>query len=334
MVATGFKAVVLAGGSGERFWPLSTPARPKQFLSVFGGRSLLRQTVERFAGLAGPGDVYVVATKALAKATRRELPELPAENVAGEPCRRDTAAAVALGVGLASGGSDPVVGFFPSDHLVARPAAFRKILRKAIAAAKKTCAVVVIGVKPTYPATAFGYVDPATSRFTEKPDAKTAEKYVREGRLWNAGIFVARSSVFRAALEEAAPQLARLASPAAPCSAAALARIYAALPRISFDYAVMESISRKPGRVAVVPGDFGWDDVGGLASFDKYYPHDAAGNVLSGDAVAVDSGNNICVSQCGRVALLGVNGLAVISTPDGVLVADKRRLGDMKLLSN
>ena len=129
MSTSTFKAVILAGGSGERFWPLSTPERPKQFLRVFGGASLIRQAVSRLDGLVSPKDVFVVTAKNLVAATRRELPEIPKCNILGEPMRRDTGAAVALGVGLAAGGADPVVGFFSSDQMVANPKAFRKVYR-------------------------------------------------------------------------------------------------------------------------------------------------------------------------------------------------------------
>ena len=164
-----FKAIIPAGGSGERFWPLSTPERPKQFLSVFGNESLIRQSVSRLKGLVKPKDVYVITAKALVGVTRKELPEIPKANVIGEPMRRDTGAAVALGVGVAGKG---VLGFFPADQIAANPAGFRKAVSAAIARAKKTDAIVTIGIKPTFPATGFGYVNPQSGQFVEKPDEK------------------------------------------------------------------------------------------------------------------------------------------------------------------
>lgn len=331
----GLKAVILAGGSGERFWPLSTPDRPKQFLSVFGSESLLRQTVSRLGGLVAADDVFVVTSSRLAPATRRELPEVPRNNIAGEPARRDTAAAVALGVGLAArDGGDPVIAFFPSDHLVAKPAKFRATLRRAAAAARKTRKIAVVGIVPSCNSSAFGYVDPATARFVEKPDSATAAKYVKAGFLWNAGMFIGRASVFREAFEAHAPELSPLAAPAKAPSARKLARIYAALPRISFDYAVMEKISRRPARngngITVLPGDFGWDDVGSFLSFDKYFPHDKDGNVREGPCALVESRNNICVSRSARIALVGVSNLVVVSTPGAVLIADKSSISGLK----
>ena len=318
-----FKAVILAGGSGERFWPLSTPERPKQFLRVFGGASLIRQAVSRLDSFVSPKDVFVVTAKNLVAATRKELPEVPKCNIIGEPMRRDTGAALALGVGLAAGGADPVVGFFSSDQMVANPKAFRKVVSKAVALARRKPVIVTLGIKPTYPATCFGYISPKTRTFVEKPDAKTAKKYVKAGYLWNAGMFIARASTFRGAFAAHAPELSCLTS-----STNHLAALYSKLPKISFDYAVME----KAKNVEVVPGDFGWDDVGSFAAFDKYFPHDSRGNVREGPCTVVEAEGNICVARSARISLLGVKNLVVVTTPDAVLVADKSRLTDMKKL--
>ena len=326
-----FKAVILAGGSGERFWPLSTPERPKQFLRVFGGASLIRQAVSRLDGLVSPEDAFVVTTKSLVAATRKELPEVPKGNIVGEPMRRDTGAAVALGVGLAAGVADPVVGLFSSDQMVANPKAFRKVVLKAVALARRKPVIVTLGIKPDYPATCFGYISPKTRAFVEKPDAEKAKKYVKAGYLWNAGMFIARASVFRGAFAAHAPELEKLANIGASAksiASAGLARLYSALPKISFDYAVME----KAQNVEVVPGDFGWDDVGSCAAFDKYVPHDARGNVREGPCTVVEASDNICVARSARISLLGVKNLVVVTTPDAVLVADKSRLTEMKKL--
>ena len=323
MSTSTFKAVILAGGSGERFWPLSTPERPKQFLRVFGGASLIRQAVSRLDGFVSPKDVFVVTAKNLVAATRRELPEIPKCNILGEPMRRDTGAAVALGVGLAAGGADPVIGFFSSDQMVANPKAFRKVVSKAVALARRKPVIVTLGIKPTYPATCFGYISPKTRTFVEKPDANTAKKYVKAGYLWNAGMFIARASTFRGAFAAHAPELSCLTS-----GTNHLAALYSKLPKISFDYAVME----KAKNVEVVPGDFGWDDVGSFAAFDKYFPHDSRGNVREGPCTVVEADGNICVARSARISLLGVKNLVVVTTPDAVLVADKSRLTDMKKL--
>ena len=319
-----FKAVILAGGSGERFWPLSTPEKPKQFLRVFGGESLIRQSVTRLKGLVRPEHVFVITSRELVATTRRELPELPAGNVIGEPMRRDTGAAVALGVGAAGEG---VIGFFPSDQMVRDPARFRTAVRKAVARAKAAKTIVTLGIAPEYPSTGFGYIDPKSGAFVEKPDSKTAKKYLKRGYLWNAGMFIARAGTFRGAFAQHAPDLLKLTD--GPVS---LASVYETLPKISFDFAVMEKVSRTKGGVSVVPGDFGWDDVGSFAAFDRYFPHDARDNVREGPCTVVESEGNICVARSARISLLGVKNLVVITTPDSVLVADKSRISEMKKL--
>lgn len=325
-----FKAVILAGGSGARFWPISTPERPKQFLRIFGGESLVRQTASRLAALAGSENLFVVTSKRLVARTRRELHELESAHFAGEPCRRDTAAAVALGVGLAADGDDTIIGFFPSDHLIGDAAKFRAAVRKAVAIARKSGRIAVIGIKPAYPSTAYGYVEPRTGRFVEKPRAAKAREYIRKGFLWNAGMFIARAGTFRDIFAGYAPELMPLA--AAPArSAAKLSRLYESLPRISFDRAVMEKLSAAPGRrVAVVPGDFDWDDAGGYLAIERHAKADADGNISIGDVASIDSRGNICVGEGVEIALLGVKGLVVAATPGGVLVADRRRLDAMK----
>ena len=332
-----FKAIILAGGSGERFWPLSTPERPKQFLRVFGGESLIRQSVGRLKGLVKPKDVFVVTSKALVAATRKELPEIPKANIIGEPMRRDTGAAVALGVGIASFSvrkrrtvngakdpNDPILGFFSSDQMVMNPVKFRKAVAAAIVRAKRTDAIVTLGIKPEYPATGFGYVNPKTGKFVEKPNAKKAKEYLKKGYLWNAGMFIGKAETFKAAFAAHAPALVPLFT----SSVSSLKSSYEPLPRISFDYAVMEKLKN----VAVVKGDFGWDDVGSYGAFDKYFPHDARGNVREGPCTVVEADGNICVARSARISLLGVKNLVVVTTPDAVLVADKSRITEMKKL--
>lgn len=316
-----FKAIILAGGSGERFWPLSTPEKPKQFLRVFGGESLIRQSVSRLKGLVKPKDVFVITSKALVSATRKELPEIPRANIIGEPMRRDTGAAIALGVGIAGEG---VLGFFSSDQMVMNPVKFRETVARAIVKARRTDSIVTIGIKPEYPATSFGYVNPKTGKFVEKPDEKKAKAYLKKGFLWNAGMFIGRAAAFKAAFVAHAPALAPLLT----SSVSRLKSCYAPLPKISFDYAVMEKLKN----VTVVKGDFGWDDVGSYGAFDKYFPHDSRGNVREGPCTVVEADGNICVARSARISLLGVKNLVVVTTPDAVLVADKSRITEMKKL--
>ena len=320
-----FKAIILAGGSGERFWPLSTPEKPKQFLNVFGGESLIRQSVSRLKGLVKPEDVFVITSKALVAATRKELPEIPKANIIGEPMRRDTGAAIALGMGVAGKG---VLGFFSSDQMVVNPEKFRKTVSAAIAKAKRTDSIVTIGIKPEYPATSFGYVNPKTGKFVEKPNERKAREYLKKGYLWNAGMFIGRAETFKAAFAAHAPKLLPLVSVSGAAGIRALPKTYEPLPKISFDYAVMEKLKN----VEVVRGDFGWDDVGSYGAFDKYFPHDSRGNVREGPCTVVEADGNICVARSARISLLGVKNLVVVTTPDAVLVADKGRVTELKKL--
>ena len=330
---TMFKAIILAGGSGERFWPLSTPEKPKQFLRVFGGESMIRQSVGRLKGLVKPEDVFVITSKALVAATRKELPEIPKQNIIGEPMRRDTGAAVALGVGVAtrtgrdagsSGRTNCVLGFFPSDQLVAKPAAFRQAVRAAIKRAKAKDAIVTIGIKPTYPATGFGYVNPKTGVFVEKPNAAKAKAYLKKGFLWNAGMFIGRASVFKAAFAAHAPALVPLFT----SSVSRLKSSYEPLPRISFDFAVMDRLKN----VEVVPGDFGWDDVGSYAAFDKHFARGKDGNIVLGEVNAIESDGCTAVAKGAKIALLGVKDLVVVTTKDAVLVVAKDKVAELKKL--
>lgn len=323
--STDFKAVILAGGSGERFWPLSTPERPKQFLKVFGGESLIRQAVSRLEGLVSPENVFVVTARSLVNATKRELPEIPAANIVGEPMRRDTGAAIALAVGLCGEGT---MGVFSSDQLVGDVKGFQSVVKKAVAVANKEPKIVTIGIKPTEPSTAFGYVNPKCGRFVEKPGLQKAKGYLKRGFLWNAGMFIGRIDVFKEAFAAYAPDLVKLCGGGIRRTCQ-LRKAYEPLPRISFDFAVMERLS-DAGGVAVVPGDFGWDDVGGYAAFDRYYPHDDAGNVADGDCALVESSGNICVSKGPKIRVLGISDLVVVATKDSVLVVPKSRAGELK----
>ena len=347
--SSNFYAVILSGGSGERFWPLSTPERPKQFLTVFGGRSLLRQAVDRLKGLVPPAQVIVVTAESLVKATRAELPELPRANIVAEPCRRDTAAAIATACGVVEGrgGADAVAAVLTADQVMRDVPAFRRVLADAARAAAKTNDIVTMGVVPDYPATGFGYIHVGKPlalgtktvfsravRFVEKPDAKTARRYLASGRyVWNAGMFVWRVATMKAALLKGAPALAILEASVASARSArgvreVMATYYPQLPKISIDYAVME----KAENILVSGGAFGWDDVGTWTSADKHLATDARRNVAKGEVALLDVADSIVLSTGPQIAALGVKGVVVVATKDSVLVADKARVQDLKKL--
>ena len=347
MKSKDFYAIILSGGSGERFWPLSTPDRPKQFLSVFGGKSLIRQAVDRLRGLVPVENILVVTAASLVKATHQELPELPRANVVAEPCRRDTAAAVATACGVVErlGGADAVAAILTADHLMRDVPAFRRLLADAARAAAATDDIVTMGVAPDYPATGFGYIqvgDPVplrtktvfhrAVRFVEKPDAKTAAKYLVTGKYaWNAGMFVWKVSTMKAALLAGAPALAILEAAVADKKnriPAVLDTLYPQLPRISIDYAVME----KAKNILVSRAAFGWDDVGTWSAADRHLATDARRNVAKGNVALLDVMDSVAISEGPHVAVLGVNDIVVVATKDSVLVAAKDRVQDLKKL--
>ena len=324
--------VLLAGGSGTRFWPLSRVKRPKQFLALAGRSSLLRGTWDRVRKLAPSARIWVVAPRALALAVKRELPQLRADRLIAEPSPRDTAPAIALACAtIARHDPEATVAVFPSDHVVRDAAAFERAVAAAVGAAKDG-ALVCLGVAPDRPATGFGYLKvgapPRKGRavpvlqFVEKPDASRARKFVRSGRyLWNGGMFVWRVNRFLEELARVAPEIRRATEAAAAGSRAA----WMQAPKISLDYAVME----KASRVAVVPLDAGWDDVG---SWDAVARH--ALTLSGGDRSRVILGSDGAIVFGGKrlVAILDLPDVVVVDTKDALLVVPRASSEKMKLV--
>lgn len=341
-------AVILSGGRGERFWPLSTRLHPKQLLALVGGKPLLTAAVDRLEGAIRRDRIFIVTSRELVPATRALLPDFPESRIIGEPERRDTAAAVALGSALVAR-RNPRAAFcvLTADHIIAQPDRFRQALESAFRLAEADDWLVTMGIRPTFPSTGFGYVEagdpvPGTGapgaygvrRFVEKPDAPTAARYVASGRFfWNSGMFIWRVDAIQQAFRRHCPALAALcealgSTPEADWNAR-LEALYAPLQRISIDYAVME----KADRLAMVPGDFGWDDVGSWPALANHFPADGRGNVAVGQTVALDASRNIVVSGEGRLtALFGVDDLIVVQAPGATLVCRKDRAQDLKKL--
>ena len=300
-----------------------------------------------------PERIRIVTSRDLVRATRRALPALPPSSIVGEPCGRDTAAACALGTELvrAAAGDSAIVAILTADHLMADPEKFRQTLADAGRAAAARPVMALVGIQPTHPATGYGYVElgrPASglpkgfrkvARFVEKPDSETAAQCLKSGRfVWNSGMFVWQVSVFRDALRRHRPALldamdtlAPLAGRGGPRFAAALSRAYAALEKISVDYAVME----KADNLVAVRGDFGWDDVGSWTSAGAHFAADGSGNAVSGLVRALAAAGNVAVNTepSGHVvALLGVKDLVVVHTRDATLVASREGTARMKEL--
>ena len=340
-------AIILAGGNGERFWPVSTPERPKQFVTLFGGKALIRQAVDRLEGVVPPERTFVVTSARLVELTRATLPMIPAENVIGEPMRRDTAAAVAVACGLVKkhGGPDAVGCVLTADQIMKPVGKFKQVLKDCISAAASTDSIVTMGIVPYFPATGFGYIEfydeiklgaktvfCDVRRFVEKPDAKTAARYVSSKRfLWNAGMFIWRVSVLQRAFMLKAADIGALIDAVAGARniPATLKRMYPRLRAISFDYAVME----KCWEILVARSEFDWDDVGSWNALRGQFSPDESGNTCVGRVATLDTDHSILVSEGDHlIATLGVHDLVVVHTAKATLVCAKDKAQDLKKL--
>ncbi len=320
-----FHAVLLAGGSGTRFWPLSRSGRPKQLLPLGGADPLLLATWNRVLRIAPPARVWVVAPRALVRDVRRMLPRLRPDRLIVEPSPRDTAPAIALAC-AAVAAADPgaVVGVFPTDHVIRDAAAFSRAVRKAIGEAERG-ALVCLGIRPDRPATGFGYLRCRTrpsgertvevERFVEKPDAARARRFLRSGRyLWNGGMFVWGAARFLDELRRTEPGIRE----AVEAHRAGCRGAWDRARKISVDYAVME---RAEG-VRVVPLDAGWDDVGSWDAAARI--REEEGKAPRG-AILVDSAGSAVFGEGGRVvAVVDVPGVVVVDTQDALLVVSRR----------
>jgi mannose-1-phosphate guanylyltransferase/mannose-6-phosphate isomerase len=333
------QALILAGGSGTRFWPLSRKRRPKQLLALEGERSLLRDTVDRLRPLVEPAAVWVCTTRTLAENVRHELPDVPTGQILLEPEGRNTAPAIGWSVrSMPEEARRDVVVVLPSDHRVGDPAAFRDSLARAARAVKREDRIMTLGVTPRWPETGYGYLEleegaeedgvRRVRRFVEKPDLATAERYVASGNhLWNAGIFLFRGTALLDVLARLQPELHRGLEEIA-AAPDRVGELYPRLPADSIDYAVMEKLES----IATLPLDCGWSDLGSWAALDEVLPRDSHANAGKGDVLALESEGNLLFSDTGTIAVLGVSGLVVVRTGDSVLVIPKERSQEVRKL--
>ncbi|MGH9771430.1 MAG: mannose-1-phosphate guanylyltransferase [Candidatus Acidiferrales bacterium] len=336
-------AVILAGGSGTRFWPLSRRRRPKQLLNLFGERSLLAQTVARVRALIPPERTYIFTNERIQAEVVRELPEVPRHQVIAEPASRNTAPTIGLAAyEVLRRDPDGLMVVLPSDHLIAKEGLFRRALQAGCDwAAAQGCSV-LIGIKPTHPETGYGYVRLGRARarargfdvfdvrqFTEKPGAAMARRYVRSGNyLWNAGMFIWKASTLVENLQRFQPQMSaglqRLNQAGGIRSSSAFKRIFPQLENISIDYALMEKIPD----VYAMAADIGWSDVGSWAAAYELSAKDKQGNVQPAASFLLDSRRNMIVSDRKFVAAIGVDDLVVVETEDAILVCRRDRAQD------
>jgi mannose-1-phosphate guanylyltransferase len=348
--------IIMAGGRGERFWPLSREKTPKQLLALLGKKSFLQEAVERVLPLVPTKNIFVITNRAQLPAVRKQLPKIPKDNLVAEPLGRDTCAAVALGAALVGARSTTgVMAVLPADQVIPEPKKFQQILGDAFNLAAQGQVMVTIGIKPSEPATGYGYirtgaelpvppgVGPAKTtfykaeRFVEKPNLETAIEYVNSGQYrWNAGMFVwsfvtvtngletYQSEMFAACQRwfKVASQPAKLAK--------VLAREYPEIKKISIDYALME----KAQNVVVADGAFAWDDLGAWPALARHLKQDAEGNAAVGQFIQVDAARNIIYDARTKhrtpITVVGMRDAILVQTDDAVLLADKAQAQKIK----
>ncbi len=344
-------AVILAGGSGTRFWPASRRLVPKQLLSLAAtDEPLIAATVRRIAPLVAADRIWISTGTHLTEATANALPSVDRSRILAEPVPRNTAPCIGLAAAtIARSDPDAIVAVLPADHFIADEPGFRAVLSRALGAAEAGW-LTTIGIVPTRPETGYGYIHLgdrisegvyAVARFVEKPDRERAEAFLEGGRhLWNAGMFFFRASRMLSAIGQYLPALAaglRQIDEAAARGdeARAVAEIFPTLQSISIDHGLME----KAERIAVVPGSFGWNDIGSWQVTWEMSPRDAQGNALPKETIAIDSYNNLVrdLTRGGarkRWALVGVSDLVIVETDDAVLVIPRERAQDVRLVVN
>jgi mannose-1-phosphate guanylyltransferase len=344
MTPENYYACVLAGGSGERFWPMSRSRKPKHLLKLLSDRTLIEETVRRLEGVVPRENILVLTNEAQAAEVRACLPGLAASQVVAEPARRDSGPAAALATAIArSRNPDAVVALLAADAFIRDRDRFAIQLRGALDWASANPELLTFAVRPSSPSTGFGYLELGAElartgagvfrrvvRFVEKPDLPTARKYVESGHYaWNASIFVWQAGVFLAEAARHAPELAGFMAefPRGDFSGYVASR-FPSLPRISVDYAVME----KARKVATLVSEFDWDDVGTWAALPAHLGVDASSNSVRGPVATFDSSGNIAVSNGRLIALCGVKDLVIVETDDALLVCHRDRVQDLKKL--
>lgn len=330
----------MAGGKGERFWPLSRSERPKQFLSLTpDGVTMIQHTVNRLLPMVEAGDIFVVTNEAYVPLVTEQLPMLPQENILPEPFARNTAPCIGLAAAvIGKKYDDAVMLVLPSDHLIKYNEMFLDALSHAADMAQTGDSLVTIGIMPTYPETGYGYISFArdgedarrcgayrVQRFVEKPDLATAKEYLTSGQyLWNSGMFVWKLSSITAQIERLLPEVAA-ALPAireaygTPSFGAVLRERYAGFPSVSVDYGIME----KAENIFTIPGNFGWDDVGSWLALERINRSNEFGNVISGDVITIDTTDSIIMGGKRLIAAVGLDNLVVVDTGDAVLICGK-----------
>ena len=343
-------AYIMAGGSGERFWPLSTPERPKQLLSLFSEYSMIRETVERILPLIPAERIFIGTNIKQAAGIIAELPMLPEENIVLEPAFKDTAAAIGYGaLYVSSKVEDPCMVVLASDHLISEQETFRDIVSSACTEAVTNNSIVTLGIKPTYPETGYGYIETtkkcnlgdvySVKRFLEKPNLEKANEYLEAGNfLWNSGMFIFKAETILAELQSHMPNHydtlskinKKIQSGLIKAELAqATKEFFTEFEKISIDFGIME----KSKRIKVIPSSFGWNDIGSFNAFRDVFEPDKKGNLARNSRLKqVDSSNNTIVTDNYEVGIIGVKDLVIVQTEGKLLVCHKDRVQDIKKL--
>lgn len=341
-------AVIIAGGKGERFWPQSRVSHPKQLLRLLGNISLIEQTVERLHMTFEYDHIFIITTQDYVAPIQSMLSKLPQGNVISEPCGRDTAPCIMLAAAcikkIAGKDVDPVLSFFPSDHIIRDAETFSARLSECMQYAAENAGIATIGIRPTFPCTGYGYIRTGeqiagagfykSMQFSEKPTLEVAEEYLKAGNyLWNSGMFIFRHSTLLQVMQERIPDLYAfynmLENNVVSGNANALNEAYQSAEKISFDYAVME----KADNVAVAEGDFGWDDIGSWTSMRNQLLTEEGGNAVLGLHAGLDTENCVIVGEGDHlIATIGIRDMVVVHTEDATLVCDAKSAQRVKEL--
>ncbi|BAQ63667.1 mannose-1-phosphate guanylyltransferase [Geminocystis sp. NIES-3709] len=338
MTTKKFIPVILAGGKGERFWPLSRVQYPKQFLCLDRtGRSLLQNTALRLLSLAqGWENIIVITSELLAEGVKQQLPLLPLNNILVEPMGKDTAPAVTWASLYIKSyyGNDSIVGFFPADHYIGNQEEFEKIIETGVNFAQENEAIVTLGIKPDYPSTGYGYIEQGevtteknnrpiyrVTRFTEKPDRVTAEKFIATNRYsWNSGMFIFQVDIVLKELEKYAPEILQNLQEKGKLA-------YQDLEKISIDYALME----KTTLAYIIPSDFGWDDLGDWNALERLLTPEES-NVVIGNHINLDTKNSIIYNNQSEevIMTIGLEDVVIVREGNATLVVNKNKTQDIK----
>lgn len=339
-------ALIMAGGRGERFWPKSRKSLPKQFLSLTDdGRTMIQLTVERIRPLIDLEDIYISTNRAYRGLVMEQLPGIPPENILCEPVGRNTAPCIGLGaVHIAKKYEDAVMMVLPSDHLIKYNQMFLNALKDGCSIAEKGKNLVTIGITPDYPETGYGYIKflpqqadgnaYAVDRFVEKPDMETAKEYLEsEEYLWNSGMFIWKVSTILDNMKSVLPDLHQGLFNIAEAIGTdkqemVLEKVFPELESVSIDYGVME----KAENIFILPGVFGWDDVGSWLAVERIQKSNESGNVVTGNIITINSKNNIIQGGKKLIAAVGLENLIIVDTEDATLICDKGSTPDIKLV--